>query len=238
MPASLPPFWAAVAPIVAVIVLNYVFSKHLIPHWDVGYLAAAKYGGTNLGRVVGTWSTILALTSAVLLSAAIHFRCFARLNQSLTVGAVASLLPTFNTASVVGYGATIAALSSFAVVKDHVLVLSPTNPALSEFVAISIMGAITGSASGGMSIVLETLGDTYYQLAVAHGVSLELMHRIAAMASSGMSTLPHNGAVITLLTICGLTHRQSYKDIAVVGLVIPVLVTVLILLIGLGLGTF
>jgi H+/gluconate symporter-like permease len=33
------------------------------------------------------------------------------------------------------------------------------------------------------------------------------------MASGGMDTLPHNGAVITLLAVTGLTHRQSYGDI-------------------------
>jgi H+/gluconate symporter-like permease len=42
---------------------------------------------------------------------------------------------------------------------------------------------------------------------------MEVLHRVASMASGGMDTLPHNGAVITLLAITGLSHRQSYIDI-------------------------
>ena len=93
---------------------------------------------------------------------------------------------------------------------------------ISEVVAINVLAGITGSASGGLTIALGALGDTYSQLAQSSGIPLEWMHRLASMASGGFDSLPHNGAVITLLTICGLSHKQSYKDIAMVSLVIPV----------------
>jgi H+/gluconate symporter-like permease len=84
---------------------------------------------------------------------------------------------------------------------------------ISEAIAVNVLAAITGSASGGLSIALEVMGEYYLDAARAQGISPELLHRIASMASGGMDTLPHNGAVITLLAITGLTHRQSYPDI-------------------------
>ena len=83
----------------------------------------------------------------------------------------------------------------------------------SEATAINVLAGITGSASGGLSIALEVIGQRYLDLAQAQGISPELLHRIAAMSAGGMDTLPHNGAVITLLAVTGLTHRQSYLDI-------------------------
>jgi H+/gluconate symporter-like permease len=129
----------------------------------------------------------------------------------------------FNTASAVGYGGTIAALPAFAVIKDAALNFVPSNPLVSEAAAISVLAGITGSASGGLSIALESLGETYFQRAKDLGVSPEVLHRVASMASGGLDSLPHNGAVITLLTICGLTHKQSYFDIGVVTVVIPLI---------------
>lgn len=226
-----PNFWVAVLPIAVVIGGNYLMSVHVIPGWDTGYLAKEIYGETQIGKVRGLWAMIAALLAANLTVAAIHYRSLARLNRSLTDGAMGSLLPTFNTASEVGYGATIASLAAFAMVKNAVVNIAPGNPLISEMVAINVLAGITGSASGGLSIALTALGDSFVEMAQAAGISPELMHRIASMASGGFDSLPHNGAVITLLTICGLTHRQSYLDIAVVSLVIPVTVTAIAVLV-------
>lgn len=81
------------------------------------------------------------------------------------------------------------------------------------------MAGITGSASGGMSIALAAMADSFIANANAAGIPMEVLHRIAAMASGGMDTLPHNGAVITLLAVTGLSHRQSYKDIFAITLI-------------------
>ena len=64
------------------------------------------------------------------------------------------------------------------------------------------------------------------------------MHRVAAMASGGFDSLPHNGAVITLLAICGLTHRQSYADIGMVSVVVPTLALITVIVLGSTVGTF
>jgi H+/gluconate symporter-like permease len=80
-------------------------------------------------------------------------------------------------------------------------------------VTTTLLAGITGSASGGLSIALAAMGETYLRNAAAANIPAEVLHRVTAMASGGMDTLPHNGAVITLLAITGLTHRESYHDI-------------------------
>ena len=87
------------------------------------------------------------------------------------------------------------------------------NPLVNEAVTVTALAGITGSASGGLSIALGAMADTFIANANAAGIPMEVLHRVAAMASGGMDTLPHNGAVITLLAVTGLNHRQSYKDI-------------------------
>ena len=219
---NLPPFFIAILPIIVVIFSNYLLIEHIIPAWNVDYLSESKFGNIQINKISSIWSMIISLFAANLVVIAINFRKFINLNKSLTDGALGSMLPTFNTGSEVGYGATIAALAAFVLVKDAVINISPGNPLISEVVAINVLAGITGSASGGLTIALGALGETYNQLAVTAGISPEWMHRLASMASGGFDSLPHNGAVITLLTICGLSHKQSYKDIAMVSLVIPV----------------
>ena len=87
------------------------------------------------------------------------------------------------------------------------------NPLVNEAVTVTALAGITGSASGGMSIALAAMADPFIANANAAGIPMEVLHRVASMASGGMDTLPHNGAVITLLAVTGLTHRQAYKDI-------------------------
>ena len=149
-----------------------------------------------------------------------------------------SLLPIFNTASEVGYGTVIASLAAFVVVRDVVVNISPGNPLISEAVAVTTLAGITGSASGGMSIALTTLGETYLQLAEVAGISPELLHRVASMASGAFDTLPHNGAVITLLAITKLSHRNSYADIFMVAVVVPAIATIVVITLGSLFGSF
>lgn len=150
----------------------------------------------------------------------------------------ASALPIFNTASLVGFGAVIASLPAFAVIRDGIIGLGGFNPLVSLAVSVNVLAGITGSASGGMSIALQTLGPTYVEMAREAGISLELMHRVTTVATGGLDSLPHNGAVITLLTICGLTHRESYMDLFVVAVVVPIAALVLLIVLGTLVGSF
>ena len=225
----LPSFGLALAPIIVVLVCNFLAAEFWIPTWQTDYLAEPRYGGVTNADVRGIWSSLIALLVACGLLIICSTRCRQRLNDILRIGATESLLPVFNTASAVGYGGTIAALPAFAVIKDAALNFVPSNPLVSEAAAISVLAGITGSASGGLSIALESLGETYFQRATELGVSPEVMHRVASMASGGLDSLPHNGAVITLLTICGLTHKQSYFDIGIVTVVIPLISLALVI---------
>jgi H+/gluconate symporter-like permease len=225
----LPPFSLAIGLIALVLVCNFIFAKLWIPKWDTGYLAEARFGGVKLDDLLGIWSSVMALLVACGLLIVCSARCRRRLSEILKTGAMDSLLPVFNTASEVGYGATIAALPAFAIVKNALLNFVPSNLLVSEAAAISVLAGITGSASGGLSIALESLGTTYYDRAIEFGVSPEVMHRVASMASGGLDSLPHNGAVITLLIICGLTHKQSYFDIGIVTVVIPIIALSLVI---------
>ncbi len=102
------------------------------------------------------------------------------------------------------------------------------NPLVNEAITVTALAGITGSASGGMSIALAAMSETFITNANAAGIPMEVLHRVAAMASGGMDSLPHNGAVITLLAVTGLTHRQSYKDIFAITLIKTLAVFVVI----------
>jgi H+/gluconate symporter-like permease len=219
--SRLPPFSIALAPVVCVIAANYLFSELLIPSWDTSYLAEEKFGSTSVDSLRSLWAMIAALLAASLVTVFLNLRRLRNLNQTLSTGAINSMLPTFNTGSEVGYGVTIASLAGFTLIKMAVVNVAPGHPLISASIAVNVLAGITGSASGGMSIALSALGDTYIELANANGISLEWLHRAVAMSSGGFDTLPHNGAVITMFIICGLTHRQSYKDLGMVTLVIP-----------------
>jgi H+/gluconate symporter-like permease len=121
------------------------------------------------------------------------------------------LLAALNTASEYGFGGVIAALPGFVTIRGALG--SIPNPLVNEAVTTTVLAGITGSASGGMSIALAAMADSFIASANAAGIPMEVLHRVAAMASGGMDTLPHNGAVITLLGVTGLTHRQAYRDI-------------------------
>jgi H+/gluconate symporter-like permease len=232
------PFVAAVAPIGLVVALNYLLSMHVFPNLDTRYLALPRFGATDLGAVRGLWSIIAALVAAILVQIALNRRRLADLTRTLDDGASASVLPIFNTASQVGFGTVIASLPAFELIRTAVLGLGTDNPLLSLAVSVNLLAGITGSASGGMSIALQTLGDTYVATARAAGVPLDLMHRVTSVATGGLDALPHNGAVISLLAICGLTHRQAYVDLFVVAVLVPLLALAVLLVLGTTVGSF
>lgn len=236
-PVDGPLTWLAYAPVLIVIALNYILVTWVFPATNTDYLAQEAYGSTDIKTVGGIWAIIVALVVACVFVLATNWTRFKDAKKSVNEGTMGSLLPVFNTASEVGYGAVIASLPAFAAIRDAVLGVS-SNPVINLAVAVNVLSGITGSASGGMSIALETLGADFRQLAEAQGISLELMHRVTTLSSGGFDALPHNGAVITLLAICGLTHRQSYKDIGMVAIVVPVIAIVVVIILGSLFGGF
>ncbi len=217
--AQIPGAMASFAPIIVVVLINFILSKFVFPAMDTAYLEDYD---TTLSRVNGIWSIIVSLAISIVFAILLFRKTLTNVMKTVNDGAFGSLLPLLNTASEVGYGNVIKSLGAFALVKAAILGI-PGTPLISLAASTSILAGITGSASGGMSIALGALGETYMQKAMEVGINPEAFHRIATMACGGLDTLPHNGAVITLLGICGLTHRQSYLDIGMCTVVIPLI---------------
>jgi len=104
--------------------------------------------------------------------------------------------------------------------------------------ATNILAALTGSASGGMTIALDALGQTYMQLAAEQNIDPQLLHRIAVMSAGTLDSLPHNGAVVALLGVCGVTHRESYFDLFMVAIVGALISLAVAIALGSAFGSF
>jgi H+/gluconate symporter-like permease len=223
--ANLPNPVLAIAPLVLVGVANFVLTK-LIPEWyGASYTVSPDVlpgvhtpVSVPVKTVVAIWAVEGALLLGILL---VIVTAFGRVKERFAAGtktAVAgALLATLNTASEYGFGGVIAALPGFLVVANALKAIP--NPLVNAAVSVSALAGITGSASGGMSIALAAMSDTFIKTAQTMHIPLEVLHRVVAMASGGMDTLPHNGAVITLLAVTGLTHRESYRDIFAVTII-------------------
>ena len=109
---------------------------------------------------------------------------------------------------------------------------------LSLAIATNVLAALTGSASGGLTIALDALGETYMGLAAERGIDPALMHRVAVIGAGTLDSLPHNGAVVTLLALCGATHRESYFDIVMVAIVGAIIALVTVIALGSTFGSF
>ncbi|NJP05296.1 MAG: GntP family permease [Chloroflexaceae bacterium] len=233
-----PSFLIALAPLIMVIVFNLLLVAVIIPAMDTSFLALPKFGNTTIDEVRGLWAVIVALTCSIVALIFLNYQRISNIKAAINQGADASVLPIFNTASQVGFGAVIAALPGFVIIRDAVLQLGGDNVLVGLATSVGLLSAITGSASGGMSIVLETMGDTFVAQAEAAGVALDLVHRVTVMASGSIDSLPHSGAVISLLAICGLTHRESYFDIFVAAIVAPVISLIALIILGSIFGSF
>ena len=223
----------AVLPLVLVFVSNKLLTLG-IPHW---YGAEHSFVPAVLGKaapvvqevpkIAAIWAVEGALLVGVATVLVLAWRPVVTQFAEGTKAAIGgALLAAMNTASEYGFGAVIAALPGFMVVANALGAIK--DPLLHEAVTVTGLAGVTGSASGGMSIALAAMSETFVANAQAAGIPMEVLHRVASMASGGMDSLPHNGAVITLLMVTGLTHRQAYKDIFAVTIIKTVAVFVVI----------
>ncbi|MBX6746597.1 MAG: GntP family permease, partial [Acetobacteraceae bacterium] len=227
----------AALPLLVVVLVNLLMSFVVLPRMDAGFLAEPAWGETTLSAVAGVWAVVTALAAGIITLLAVTGRRIPSLRASMDAGANASVLPVLSVASLVGFGAVVAAMPAFELVRDWVLGIGG-GPLVSLAVATNVLAALTGSASGGLTIALDVLGPTYMALAVGKGIDPGLMHRVAVISAGTLDILPHNGAVITLLAVCGCTHRESYLDIVVVAIVSSVAALAAVILLGSLLGSF
>ncbi|NBB93533.1 MAG: GntP family permease [Gammaproteobacteria bacterium] len=144
--------------------------------------------------------------------------------EALGSGANDSIMPLLNTAAVIGFGGVVAQTEGFATFAEAVISLD-LPPLVSVALSVNVVSGIVGSASGGLQIFMQTFAESY----LAMGIDPQVLHRVATVASGGLDSLPHSGAVIAMLTIMGLRHREAYRDIFVVTVAIPVLATVAVI---------
>lgn len=221
----------AFVPLILVAVMNKYLSK-AIKEWypngfDFGSVGLADYT-VDVAKTGAIWAVGLALIVGIITAILFDYqRVVTNFKEGINASIGGSLLAVMNTASEYGFGAIIASLPGFAMIS-HAMSSTFTNPLVNGAVTTTVLAGITGSASGGMSIALSAMAEHYNAAILAVGIPPEVMHRVVAMASGGMDTLPHNGAVITLLAVTGLTHKQSYKDIFAVTVIKTLAVFVVI----------
>ncbi|HPG89664.1 MAG TPA: GntP family permease [Hyphomicrobium sp.] len=221
----------AVLPLAVVGIANKLLTAAIAQFYgaktDVVLTPGGKVISADVAPITAIWAVEGALLLGILTVLIFAWRTISQQFAEGTKTAVSgALLASMNTASEYGFGAVIAALPGFLVISDALRTIP--NPLLNEAVTVTALAGITGSASGGLSIALAAMADQFTAAANAAGIPLEVLHRVASMASGGMDTLPHNGAVITVLAVTGLTHRQAYKDIFAITLIKTLAVFVII----------
>jgi H+/gluconate symporter-like permease len=232
-----PSVLGAALPLIVVVGVNLVMSLGLIPRMDDSFLAEERWGYTTLAAVGGVWSVIVALAVAIVTLILLNRRRLTEIRESVDAGVTASVLPLLSVASLVGFGAVVAAMPAFEGVRNWVLGIGG-GPLVSLAVATNVLASLTGSASGGLTIALDTLGATYLRIAEQRGIDPALLHRVAVIGAGTLDSLPHNGAIVTLLAVCGCTHKDSYLDIVVVAILGAILALVAVIVLGSAFGSF
>jgi len=227
----------AVLPLIVVLLGNLSMSLLILPRMNASYLADPSWGSTNLSAIGGIWAVLTALIAAIVCLLALNAKRMPALRESIDAGANAAVLPVLSVASLVGFGSVVAALPAFASVRESLLSLQG-GPLVSLAVTTNVLAALTGSASGGLTIALQALAPTYNQLSAAFGIDPALMHRVAVIGAGTLDSLPHNGAVVSVLALCGATHGESYQDIVMVGIVGPIAALIAVIVLGSTLGSF
>lgn len=230
-PNNLPNFAIAIIPVIIVIVADLIFSKVIFTATGGDYSYLEEEYATKLSSVAGSWALICSLLIGIAFVVIANFKRFDDVLEVLKEGVSNSFLAVMNTASEVGYGNVIKSLAGFSLVAAVMLGIS-SNPLVSATIASSVLAGITGSASGGLSIALSTFAETFMENAAARGIDPQVLHRVAAVACGGLDTLPHNGAVITLLFATGMTHKESYLNIGMCTVIIPTISAIVIIILG------
>jgi H+/gluconate symporter-like permease len=217
---KLPSVYISFVPLILVMVSNKFITTLIQKRYEKSIdFSSFGFDGVppaDFSPFIAVWGACCALIIGIITILLFRFRQVkSNIKNEFNVAIGGALFAVVNTASEYGFGAVIASLPGFKAVREG-LASAFGNPLVNEAATVTMLSGITGSASGGLSIALATMKDTFVAQALQHGIPNEVLHRVASMASGGMDTLPHNGSILTVLIISGLTHRQSYKDIFVI----------------------
>ncbi len=170
---------------------------------------------------------IVALLAGCVSLAIINYKYIVDASKIVSEGALGALIAISNTAAVVGFGTVVKLSPAFAGVVAMVT-SSDVSSLIVAAGAITIVAGITGSASGGQTIVLPEVAPHFLE----SGMNPEHLHRVTALSSGVLDSLPHNGFAITLIrVICRETHRTAYLPMAVLTVIVPALATVLAIMV-------
>jgi len=201
----------------------------LLPDWRLAFLPLVCVIGliVILKNINPIYAVTIALIAGTGLTNILFWRRISDPLKTLNEGVSQSVMPLLNTAAIVGFGFVVKGVVAFKAFVDFALSL-PLPPLASAACAVNIMAGITGSASGGLTIFMKTMGPKYMEM----GIDPDALHRICSVASGGLDSLPHSGAVITLLMVMGVTHKEGYRDLGVVTVIFPIVATVAVILLA------
>ena len=168
---------------------------------------------------------IVALLGGVISLFIINFKYFINIEAAVNQATTGALVAIGNTAAVVGFGAVAKLTPAF---QDAVVMMTqiPGHELIGAAIAVSVIAGLTGSASGGQAIALPLVAPHYMDL----GVEADELHRVVAISSGAIDTLPHNGYVVTTIrAICGEKHQDAYWPLAMLTVVVPLIGLALIL---------
>ncbi|MEL7388012.1 MAG: GntP family permease [Pseudomonadota bacterium] len=168
---------------------------------------------------------IVALLGGVISLFIINLKYFINIEAAVNQATTGALVAIGNTAAVVGFGAVAKLTPAF---QDAVVMMTqiPGHELIGAAIAVSVIAGLTGSASGGQAIALPLVAPHYMDL----GVEADELHRVVAISSGAIDTLPHNGYVVTTIrAICGEKHQDAYWPLAMLTVVVPLIGLALIL---------
>ena len=234
---TLPNIVLAVLPLLTVLLVNFLMNLLILPRLDTSYLNDPAWGHASMSALGGIWAVLTGLSAGLICLLLLGFKRLPSLRESVDAGANAAALPVLSVASLVGFGSVVASLPAFTSVRDWLLSV-PGGPLVSLAISINTLAGLTGSASGGLTIALQTLAPTFNQLSAGLNIDPALMHRVAVIGAGTLDSLPHNGAVISVLALSGTKHHESYKDIVVVAIIGPMAALVTVIMLGSVFGAF
>lgn len=216
---ELPNVVASFIPLLVVCIGNFFFVWFFKQKSIIDYYAK-QYATEVANPINTTWGIVITITIASIVALILYRKNIKFFNKTITDGAVGSLLPIFNTGSENGYGGVIKLMPGFAALQT-VLLSIPVFPLLKIAFATTALAAVVGSSSAGTALALSTFNDAFLQMMATYNIPAEVVHRVTLVSAGCLDSLPHCGAVITLFSVTRLTHKDSYKDLAVNTIIIP-----------------
>ncbi|MFN7049666.1 GntP family permease, partial [Proteus mirabilis] len=172
------------------------------------------------------WDPAIALFCAIIAALLVYLRYldWKKLVPNLAAGTMEGVTSLFNTAVIVGFGALVMTLPAF---KEsfQAIAQSGLNPLVVTAISVGALVFISGSGSGALSIAMPMIAAMFPATVVDQGS----LHRVATMASMS-TTPPFNGLIITVFSVCGVSHKEGYGPVGTLTLAIPLLAMMFMLL--------